>query len=302
MKVFINRKPVDGPWGGGNLFVKAFYEHSKEIGYEIIENPISEKPDLIFLQSPNSSSNCNFSIKDAITIKRYFPNIEIVLRVNECDARKGTSGVDDFWIECSKHVDKTIFVSNWMMDYFIAKGWKCSKNYVLYNGVNLEHFKPREKIENGKVNIVTHHWSNNRLKGFDIYESIDRFVGENKNFTFTYIGRHLGTFKNTNTIDPLFGIELGKELSKYDVYISDSKFDPGPNHILESLACNIPTFVCKDGGGSVELAGNNNVFNNFKDLKKALVSKNFKNNNFKNLYDWKDCILNLGNILKYKRG
>ena len=60
MKVFINRKPVDGPWGGGNLFVKAFYEHSKEIGYEIIENPISEKPDLIFLQSPIFSQKLFF--------------------------------------------------------------------------------------------------------------------------------------------------------------------------------------------------------------------------------------------------
>jgi hypothetical protein len=32
----------------------------------------------------------------------------------------------------------------------------------------------------------------------------------------------------------MFGKELGDELGKYDVYASASRFDPGPNHIIES--------------------------------------------------------------------
>ena len=73
---------------------------------------------------------------------------KIILRVNECDARKGTHNVDNLWIECSKYVDKTVFVSNWIKDYFFKKGWHCKDSAVIYNGVNIEHFKEREKIEN----------------------------------------------------------------------------------------------------------------------------------------------------------
>ena len=299
MKVFINRKPIEGPWGGGNLFVKAFYKHINDLGCEIIEDPIYQKPDIIFLQSPSGNSNCNFSINEAIAIKKHFSNVEIVLRVNECDARKGTDGVDKFWIECSRHVDKTIFVSSWMMNYFLDKGWACRKNYILYNGVNFNHFKPGKKIKNKKINIVTHHWSNNRMKGFDIYEDLDRFVGNNEDkYTFTYIGRDLGTFNNTDVISPIFGKELGEALSRYDIYVSASRFDPGPNHILESLACSIPTFVCKDGGGAIELAGNENIFNDFNHLVSMIENREYKNNNFESLCDWKSCIENLYKIIR----
>ena len=300
MKIYINRKPIEGPWGGGNNFVKAMYEYLPDFGFEIIDRSDLHKHindiDFIFLQSPFPDQVSKFSINEAISVKNINPKVKIILRVNDCDARKGTNDVDNIWIESSKFVDKTIFVSNWMKEYFLEKGWKCRENFVVINGVNLDHFKPREKINNGKINIVTHHWSNNRMKGFDLYEEIDRIVEKDERFTFTYIGRDLGTFRNTRIVSPLFGEELGVELSKYDVYISDSKFDPGPNHILESLACKIPTYVCKDGGGSVEFAGLDFTFANLEDLLQAILCKNkIKNNSFV-VYNWKKCIEKLSKI------
>ncbi len=296
--IFINRFPVAGPWGGGNNLVKSLYNFLPQLNYRIVKNPFLEKVDYIFLQSPKPDSNCNFSINDAIYLKHLNSNIKIILRVNECDARKGTENVDQLWIECSRHVDKTIFVSNWMKEYFQKKGWFCKDNSVIYNGVNLDHFCERKKIDNGKINIVTHHWSNNRLKGFDIYESLDRFVKEYSDlFTFTYIGRELGTFKSTNIVAPLFGEELGRELSKYDVYISGSRWDPGPNHILESIACQIPTYAYVDGGGSVEFVGENHTFDKVLDLLTMLKTKSFKKNKMK-VQSWHDCIKQYDNFLK----
>lgn len=277
MKIYINRKPVAGPWGGGNNFVKALYEYLPRLGYEIVQNPYVEIPQVIYLQSPKNDNVCNFSINDALKIKSKYPNVSIILRVNECDARKGTKDVDSLWLECSKYIDKTIFVSHWIKNYFLEKAWACKNNHILYNGVDKAHFRNMNKINNGKVNIVTHHWSNNRMKGFDIYEKLDKFVGKNNNYTFTYIGRHLNTFKNTKILEPLFGKELGEALGVYDIYISGSKYDPGPNHILESLACSIPTFVCKDGGGSCEFAGKEYTyedFDNFIDLIKIRKKQN----------------------------
>lgn len=297
MKFYINRSVVDGPWGGGNNFVKAIYNYLPPLGYEIIEDPFVVVPDIIFLQNPKPDSIDNFSINEAVAIKKNNPSVKIILRVNDCDERKNTKGVDDMWVTCSAHIDATIFVSKWMKSYFLKKGWQCNDNFVLYNGVNLKHFKKQEKINNGKINIVTHHWSNNRLKGFDIYEKLDNYISMDNKLTFTYIGRDLNTFKNTTTVPPLFGQDLGAELGKYDVYISASKSDPGPNHILESLACDIPTYVKEGGGGCIEFAGNSHTYREFHDFIDIIKENKIRNNDSIKVTSWEKCIDNLSTIL-----
>ncbi len=288
LKILINRKPVVGPWGGGNLFVKAFCEVLKNQGANVVHN-IQNDIDIIFMQDPRPGDT-GISINEILLYKESNPRTKIIHRVNECDSRKGTNGLDDLLQKCSAHTDFTVFVSGWMRDYHISRGWFCKNSEVIYNGVNLDHFKSREKLNNGKINIVTHHWSNNRMKGFDVYEAIDRFVEDNQEFTFTYIGRELGTFKSTSIIEPKFGIELGKELSKYDVYISGSLFDPGPNHILESLACEIPTYVLDKGGGAVEFAGESHSVSSVANIIELLKNKSFSKNTSIAPYSWNSCI------------
>ena len=51
LKILINRKPVVGPWGGGNLFVKAFCEVLKNQGANVVHN-IQNDIDIIFMQDP----------------------------------------------------------------------------------------------------------------------------------------------------------------------------------------------------------------------------------------------------------
>lgn len=287
MKILINRKVVNGPWGGGNKFVKAFYDHGRKRGHKIV-SAFEEDIDLIFLQDPRPNE-LGIGINESYSYCRAFPKTKLVQRINECDARKDTSHMDKMLNACSSVLDHTVFVSDWMKNYHVEKGWVCKNQSVIYNGADLEIFKKRDKIENGKINIVTHHWSNNYMKGFDIYNEIDSFVKENSDFTFTYIGREIGSFKNTKVIPPLFGKALGEELSKYDLYISASRFDPGPNHILESLACEIPTYVYKDGGGCIEFAGEEMVYNDLEDLISIIKNKNYGTNKMRPT-SWETCL------------
>jgi glycosyltransferase involved in cell wall biosynthesis len=184
------------------------------------------------------------------------------------------------------------------MDYFLTKGWACRDNHVVINGVDNNIFFPvtDKKISNDKIKLVTHHWSNNQLKGFDIYEKLDSWIKENSEFEFTYIGRERGTFKNSRVISPLFGNQLGDELRKYDVYISASRNDPGPNHIIEAISCGLSTYVHKDGGGCVEFAGKNFVYKNWEQLKDILCNKNFVINT-NTFYTWRSCINKYKNII-----
>ena len=286
VKVLLNRKPIEGPWGGGNLLVSAICKYFTEAGVKVVHE-FEPGIDAIFMQDPRPG-NTGISVNPIISWKIKNPRVKILHRVNECDARKGTSGLDQFLSECSRYTDCTIFVSNWMKDYHTEKGWSCNNNSVIYNGVDLDHFKKNDRINNGKINIVTHHWSSNRMKGFDVYEAVDRFIKDNDDFTFTYIGRELGTFKNTNIVPPLFGEELGRELSKYDLYISGSLWDPGPNHILESIACQIPTYVTSKGGGAVEFAGKDHTFENMDQLFRIIRSRSYVNNSL-SVSSWRQC-------------
>lgn len=295
MKVLVNREPLRGqPWGGGNLFIIALCDELSTAGIDV-SHKLSHDIDVIFMQDPRYSE-LQISINEIAAHKSLYPGTRIIHRVNECDARKNTSGMDGLLRKCSTLTDHTIFVSKWMRDYHLKLGWESKKNSVIHNGVNLDHFSEGEKMENGKINLVAHHWSNNRLKGFDIYEKIDELVGDDNKFTFTYIGRHNNTFKNTRIVDPLFGKDLGRELSRHDVYISASICDPGPNHILESLACKIPTYVISTGGGAVEFAGLTHAYDDFKDLVSILKMGNYDINDYIPR-SWKECIADYMKII-----
>jgi len=293
MKIYINRAPINGPWGGGNAWVTAFYQYCHSLKCDIVPIKFSYgTPDVIMLASLQSDDQ-HIDVARAVASKKYLNSIgcgtKLVLRVNENDARKNTNYVDKELLEAFHQMDGVIFVSNWLQQYFKERGRHNTRDCVIVNGVDRETFQPQQKLNNNKVNIVTHSWSNNVLKGFDIYEKLDEFVGLNSAYTFTYIGRDRGTFKHTNVIKPLFGKELGKELGKYDVYVSASRADPGPNHILESISAGLPTYVHACGGGCVEFAGYEHVYNNWNELEMLLVSKKFSLN-LVQLRDWKSCI------------
>ena len=284
VKVLINRRPVKGPWGGGNHFVRAFCGCAKSNGIELVES-LSDQPHVIFIFHPNSEDG-TISFADALNYKRENPATKLVIRVNECDARKATQGVDDMWKFMGAHSDHSFFVSKWMQEYYSDREWKCPQNSILINGVDREIFSKKEQKNDEKIRIVTHHWSSHCCKGEDIHLWLDEFVRKNSNeFRYTYIGRTNVKLPNATCIPPLFGKTLGEELGKHDVYISASRFDPGPNHVLEAIACGLPTYVHKNGGGCVEFADKNHVYETEHDLEKLLKGRVFTKNEF-DLLSW----------------
>lgn len=299
MKIYVNREPIRGPWGGGNHWVGAIRKAIHISQHELLSlKDHNARPDVILLAGLTNDGK-GISAEQAISYKMYLnESAKLILRVNENDARKGTTGIDQMLKKVASHMDGTVFVSNWIKEYFEEKEWPCKKTTVIYNGVDGEIYKSNKKIDNNKINIVTHHWSDNFLKGFDIYDKIDEFVGQHPTkFSFTYIGRHRNTFKNTTLIRPLYGKALGEELGKYDVYVSGSRFDPGPNHITESISCGLPTYVHKEGGGSVEFAGKDHVYENWEELRMLLLNENFKQNKT-SFSNWDSCSQQYINFLE----
>lgn len=291
MKLYINRSPRDAAWGGGNMFLKALHDYQSQ-NSELLTITESN-PDHVLLMGlspegahPSAEQLLSYASKS---------KTKVHLRINENDARKNTTSVDEELLRVALQCDSVIFVSNWLRDYFFSKdaAWKTMRYAVIHNGVDRNIFKPSIKIPNGKCNIVTHHWSDNPMKGSDVYLAIDDFVKKHKdNYTFTYIGRTKDFLSHTTIVDPLYGKALGDLLGRYDVYVSGSRFDPGPNHILESISCKLPTYVHPDGGGCVEFAGKDHVYKDLDDLKDILLRKSYTSNSTFVPAGWLSCVLN----------
>lgn len=290
MKLLVNRKPVKGPWGGGNHFIKSLHDNASSHGFEL-RHQLVEGLDAIFLIDPRYDE-LGISINEVIAYKRAFPNTKIIYRANECDQRKGEVNQMDPCIAAMGQIsDLCFFISSWIKDYHVNSDWRCSNNVVVPNGTDSNVFYPRaNKKNNGKINIVTHHWSNNAMKGHDFYSFIDDWVKDKDDFSFTYIGRSHAPLLNSEVISPLSGPGLGELLSSYDVYISASRWDPGPNHIIESLACDLPTYAHVDGGGAAEFVGKSHVFKNSTELISILENKKFDLNSYFKPKPWDDVI------------
>ena len=113
MKVSIGAEIIDGPWGGGNLFVINLSSHLIEKGHEVVYDLIDDDIDLILLTDPRKSSESStFTHKNIKRYKKKNSKVKVVHRINECDERKNTRGLNKFYIKANRIADHTIFVSN----------------------------------------------------------------------------------------------------------------------------------------------------------------------------------------------
>lgn len=259
MKVSIGSKIVEGPWGGGNLFAVNLRNFLIKNGNKVIYDLSEPDIDLILLTDPRSRSESS-STFNHLEISKYIehvnPNAVVIQRINECDERKNTKNINNFYLEASKVSDHVIFVSKWLRDIYVASGMPISKTSVIYAGANQEIFNSEEKKQfnpNKKINLVTHHWSSHFNKGFEAYKFIDSLMSEkywSEKINFTYIGNASSEveLKNSNLIEPLSGRELALELKNHDVYITGSINEPSGNHHIEAAQCGLPIMYIDSGG------------------------------------------------------
>ena len=90
MKISIGSKIVDGPWGGGNLFVKNLAKYLVKNGHDVIFDLSEPDIDLILLTDPRSrkESSSTFNHLEINKYKKYVNNkVKVVQRINECDEK-----------------------------------------------------------------------------------------------------------------------------------------------------------------------------------------------------------------------
>ena len=288
MKISIGSKIVDGPFGGGNEFLRNLINFLDENGHTVINHLKDKDIDIILLTNPLvSSETSSFNSYDIEFYLKFINSQAVVFqRFNECDERKGTNNINFKLNKFNQVVDVNIFVSYWLKNIFNEFELSKKKSYVIKGGPNKEIFNNNDKKywnKKTKLKLVTHHWSDNLMKGYLIYKQLDNYLNSDKYnnlYEFTFIGNKPKDvkFNNINILEPLHGHSLSNELKKHDIYITASENEPSGNHHMEGALCGLP-ILFKDSGATSEYCKDFGVSFEIESFLKSLelIKKNYDN-------------------------
>jgi len=252
--------PAGGPLGGASGFLWQLESTLRRRGYRVTHR-LDRSTDLVFVIDPRMDHPLKrFGLQELTAFREARPEVPILHRINECDARKGTYDIDNLLWETNELADYTVFISEWLREYFEQEWFDPARPHsVIYNGADSRIFHPfgnHEPEPSEPFKIVTHHWSHHELKGFDVYRELDDLIAnlEIDGVEFTYIGNWPQDldWKATRAMKPMSGRKLAEELRAHHIYITASRWEPCGMHHVEGAQCGLPLLYHEEGGGIVE--------------------------------------------------
>jgi len=188
-------------------------------------------------------------------------DVTVIHRVNDNGShRKNDLARDERIMSFNENVaDRTVFISSWLQTYFECQDMYIRNSVVINNGVDRQLFSSSDIIRsrNTPLKIVSHHWSDNVAKGYDIYEHISKFCKNNPEVAqFRFFGKAPNGYLNDcEKLPPKFYQEVPDYLMDQDIYVTATKFESGGCHIVEGMACGLIPLVESFSGGPMNYAG-----------------------------------------------
>lgn len=257
MKIAIGYHVQAQAWGGGNRFVAALAAALEDRGDSVVTGLGDEDIDIILMIDPRARNPTTAFTPGAILrhILRRNPRAIVVHRINECDERKNTKTMNARLRLANQCADHTVFVASWLMDLPVWRNKDRDACSVILNGSDPAIFNRAGHHEwNAKepMRLVTHHWGGNWLKGFDIYQQLDRMLAAPEwqdRIEFTYIGNLPPgfAFKHARHVSPLDTTALADALRGHHVYVTASINEPGSHHQNEGALCGLPLLYRNSG-------------------------------------------------------
>jgi len=256
---------LDGPWGGGNQFLKALRREFIKTG--IYTDDAASAQIILF--------NSHQFQKQTLRLKLKYPEKIFVHRVDgPIFQTRGESGVstDNKIFFCNDiAADATVFQSEWSKNASYRQGLKktpfetCIINAPDPDIFHLASRRHDASRENRKTRLVATTWSSNPRKGFDIFRYLDEHLDFSK-YSMTFVGNTEIAFKNIETIGPQPSDKLAEILRSHDIFVAASRNEPCSNSFLEALHCGLPAVARNDSSYPELLRGNGLLFSGEADV------------------------------------
>tara|TARA_B100000315_G_scaffold99031_1_gene91116 strand:- start:159 stop:1157 length:999 start_codon:yes stop_codon:yes gene_type:complete len=265
IRIHIHCEFHDGPWGGGNQFLKALRnELIRKDCY--VDDP--ENGDVILF-------NSHHHLKEIMRLERRYRDKIFVHRVDGPISYRGEEGrkTDKTIFTINSLVaDGTVFQSNWSRRESHKQGMK-DNHYetVIHNAPDPNIFAANGQAprwvgaSNGKIRLIAMSWSINQGKGFDIYHFLDEHLDFEK-YEMTFVGRSDRSFENINIIGPVPSEQVAQHLHQHDIFVSASKLEACSNSLVEALNCRLPSVVMNTSSNPEILGERGQIFDGKEDV------------------------------------
>lgn len=244
MKIHILHDIREGPYGGGNQFLKSLRDRLRTGG---VYGEHARRADVILF---NSHQN----LAAALALKACDSGKTFVHRVDGpvSKIRDSHPRIDETIYRANEALaDGTVFQSEWSRRRNRDLGMPVNRfETVVLNAPDpaIFHARGRRPFDPGrKTRIVASSWSSHWNKGFDAYQWLDDHLDFSR-YEMTFIGRSPVTFRNIRVIESLPSPELADRLREHDVFVTASRRDPCSNALIEALHCGLPAVALNDGG------------------------------------------------------
>ena len=259
MKIHILHKFQDGPWGGGNQFLKVLMNQFKK--KNVYTDDISEADVILF--------NSHQHTDRLVEIKNKYPNKTYVHRIdgpmklyNNMDDKR-----DSIVYRINSLADANIFQSEWSHKANLKMGFVSKVDTTIITNASDSNIFNKQKVEknNDKFRLIATSWSPNVKKGFKYYDFLDKNLDFEK-YEFYFVGNSPFLFKNIKTLGICSSYDLMKEMKSSDAYITASECDPCSNSLIEALSCGIPVIALNSGGHPELVKNGGYLFQDTNDL------------------------------------
>ena len=272
MRIAILYRTTEGPWGGGNSFLRSLKKAWTAQGVEVLDQ-LEFGLDGVLVNSSYQGPNRRLSPRLARRLVRrgYFSALPVLLGfsrwrrgarppfVHRLDGvfrlygRKANDPADIDQILINQYMDWTIYQSEYCRQSFAGEGVDVSRSTVVLNGVDLELFFPTERPTAMRpIKLIAMAWSPNLHKGFPAMVQASQLP----NVEVTFAGnwpKELNAGK-VRVFPPLNHVEISGLLRQHHALLHMAQNDPCSNVILEGLASGLPV-IYHPSGGSPELVG-----------------------------------------------
>ncbi|NQU82930.1 MAG: glycosyltransferase family 4 protein [Parcubacteria group bacterium] len=240
MKIHIAYNFKQGPWGGGNQFLKSLKEEFKRRGV-YVEEP--DGADVVLF-------NSHHQLGDALKIKLKHSEKILIHRLGPVfyyHRGKRWKKYDKQIIKLSNKVSNgVVFQSNWSLNEALRLGFnKEIPHKVIFNATDASFFNKNNKKSfntQQKIKLMAMSWSANLQKGFDIYQYLDENLDFSK-YEMTFVGNAPVKFKNIKQIKPSETKEVAMLLKQNDIFVFASKNEACSNALIEAMSCGLPVIA-----------------------------------------------------------